>query len=97
MAKGTPKAGTVPDEVRLALQGGRTTAEEVRRQSDAANPPPAQVVVKEDVWEDVHDPGATTVRQRLRYHKGQVIAEDLAKADGVTAIQQQDVRGAATK
>lgn len=87
-----------PDPVRVALQGGRRTAEEANRRAiDSLPPGPAQVVIKENVYEDVTDPNAVTKRRVLRFHKGQVVPEDVAKAAGVTAVQQQDVRGAETK
>lgn len=100
MAKGTSKASapSVSDDVRNALQGGRLTAEEAAlRAVQNAPPGPTYVVVKEDVYADVEDPGATTKRQILRYHKGQVITEEQAKADKVKAVQQQDVKGVSTK
>lgn len=97
MAKATEKVEAAPDDMRQALQGGRLTAEEANKRADAANPPPAQVVVKEDVYEDVADPYATTRRQALKFHKGQVITEAQAEQSGVKAVQQQDVRGGETK
>ena len=99
MAKATRNVkDETPDDVRAALQGGRLTAEEANRRAIDANPPgPAQVVVKEDVYEDIEDPYAKTKRQALRFHKGQVVPEDVAKAAGVKAVQQQDVRGTSTK
>jgi hypothetical protein len=87
-----------PEYVRNAYQGGRlTVAEANARAADQTPPPPAQVVVKEDVYEEVTDPGATTTRSRLKYAKGQVITEDEATASKVKAVQQQDVRGGETK
>lgn len=97
MAKATDAATSTPDDVRTALQGGRLTVEEVQAR-DAPGPGPAMVVVKEDVYEDVDDgPGTVTVRQRLRYHRGQVITEGEASAGKVQAVQQQDLRGGETK
>ena len=99
MAKATRQVETqTPDDVRAALQGGRLTAEEANQRAVQNAPPgPTYVVVKEDVYAEVEDPGATTKREVLRYHKGQVITEDQAKADKVKAVQQQDVRGGQTK
>ncbi len=90
-----PETPTVPDEVRTALQGGRLTAEEAITRTTQAEP--TRVVVKENVYEQVADPYATTTRRVLRYHKGQVITDEEAKANKVTAIQQQNVAGTSTK
>ena len=95
MAKATKQAPSVPDEVRLALQGGRQTAEAAAEHGRVAGP--AMVVVKEDVHEDITDPYATTKRRKLKYHKGQVITEEEAKANKVKSVQQQDVKGVSTK
>lgn len=92
------KQAETEDTARVALQGGRPTVEEANtRAAEAGGPGPTMVTVKQDVYEDVTDPGAVTQRQRLKYHRGQVITEDEAKANKVQAVQQQDVKGANIK
>lgn len=87
-----------PEAVRAAYQGGRRTAEEATRLAvENAPPGPTYVVVKEDVYEEVEDPNATTKRSRLLFHKGQVITEDQATQFKVKAVQQQNRTPGETK
>lgn len=86
-----PNINDDPEAVRAAYQGGRRTAEEANTlAAEAAPQGPTLVVVKEDVYEDIEDPNATTTRQRLLFHKGQVITEDQAKQYNVKSVQQQN-------
>ena len=87
-----------PEAIRTAYQGGRRTAEEANALAVANTAPgPTLVVVKEDVYEEVEDPNATTKRTRLLFHKGQVITEDQAKQYSVKAVQQQNKTPGETK
>lgn len=85
----TPEENT-PIPNTASLQGGYRTAEDAETMF-AGPVGPTMVVVKEDVYWEVEDPNATTKRQRISYHKGQIITEDEAKANKVKAVQQQNL------
>lgn len=98
MVNAQARATDDPGFVRAALQAGHLTADEAnKRAADQNGPGPRLVVIKEDVWVEKSDPGATTTRTILLYGRGHVVTEDAAIEAKAAYQQQQNLTPGETK